>query len=264
MDGSTASSYLVTSPGTYSVTVTNQNGCHSVDLFTISEYNLSLAFGMDTVMCEGEPLLLQTGHPEFTTQWSTGATTPSILITNAGLYSVTVNHACGQISGETQVTAVPAPVVDLGADTVYIPQDGNVILDAGNQGVIYLWSNGATTQTLNVTASGTYTVTVTDGNNCHATDKVVVIVKLGLEENTSTGTISIYPNPANDKLFIRCMSNPLNRIELYNSVGQLILQTRVPSDIYEINTSHLGDGIYFIWMYGESQIPQIHRVAILR
>jgi hypothetical protein len=43
-------------------------------------------------------------------------------------------------------------------------------------GFTYLWSNGATTQTINVTAAGSYTVTITDGLGCSNSSTVAVAV----------------------------------------------------------------------------------------
>src|SRR5690606_27549151 len=71
-------------------------------------------------------------------------------------------------------TINPDPVVDLGPDTLV--GTPSYTLDAGNAGANYVWSNNSTNQTLNVTTSGQYYVTVTDANNCSASDTVNVTV----------------------------------------------------------------------------------------
>lgn len=65
------------------------------------------------------------------------------------------------------------PSVDLGADISepYDPEGNEITLDAG-AGFTYLWSTGATTQTIEVTSAGTYSVTITNANGCTATDEV--------------------------------------------------------------------------------------------
>ncbi|WP_227006136.1 hypothetical protein, partial [Marinifilum sp. N1E240] len=72
--------------------------------------------------------------------------------------------------------------------------DGNIItLDAGNAGSTYLWSTGEITRTITVNASGNYSVVVTDGNGCSATDDVNVTVHsnptvdLGSDQETCNG-----------------------------------------------------------------------------
>ncbi|SDH04285.1 gliding motility-associated C-terminal domain-containing protein [Chitinophaga filiformis] len=73
---------------------------------------------------------------------------------------------------------VTKPVVDLGAD-VAICQGSSITLDAGIANAAYgiRWSTGATTQTIDVTTAGTYTVTVSNGI-CTTTDAINVTVNM--------------------------------------------------------------------------------------
>lgn len=76
--------------------------------------------------------------------------------------------------------------VSLGPDTLQLCQPGGITLNAGNPGASYLWSTGATTQSITVNTPGTYTVTVT--TPCLlASDQVVVI-------NCCTGTLTLAPD----------------------------------------------------------------------
>ncbi|MCY1636783.1 hypothetical protein, partial [Marinifilum sp. D737] len=82
--------------------------------------------------------------------------------------------------------------MDLGTDQETCA-GGTIILDAGNAGASYLWSNGATTQSITVSTSGNYSVVVTDSNGCSATDDVNVtvhpnpVVDLGTDQETCAG-----------------------------------------------------------------------------
>jgi hypothetical protein len=71
------------------------------------------------------------------------------------------------------VTVFPSPVVSLGNDTSLC---GPILLDAGNAGASYVWNNLSTSQTLQATSTGTYSVTVTNANNCTATDEVSITI----------------------------------------------------------------------------------------
>lgn len=71
--------------------------------------------------------------------------------------------------------AGPAPTVSLGAD-INICAGDSVTLDAGNAGMTYLWSTGATTQTINVKTAGAYSVTVRNAQGNPGRDTVNVIV----------------------------------------------------------------------------------------
>jgi hypothetical protein len=109
---------------------------------------------------------------------TSGQNSTSVNITfgsTTGNISVTPGNSCGTSdSSSVTVTVNPNPVVNLGADTVQC--GGTVLLNAQNTGSSYLWNTSATTQTVNVSASGTYSVVVTDANNCSGTDSVSVII----------------------------------------------------------------------------------------
>ena len=80
------------------------------------------------------------------------------------------------------VSVLGVPYVNLG-DDIYTTQPLNVLLDAGPGHSSYLWQNGSTGQTFQVTSPNTqyYWVRVGDANNCHATDTIrVVVYDLGL------------------------------------------------------------------------------------
>ncbi|MGM5632101.1 hypothetical protein O2K51_14475, partial [Apibacter raozihei] len=78
---------------------------------------LSVDLGADRSICQGSSTTLDAGNAGSTYLWSTGATTRSIEVTQAGTYSVVVTDANGcQGSGSVKVTVNALPVVNLGAD----------------------------------------------------------------------------------------------------------------------------------------------------
>ncbi|MCX6271701.1 MAG: hypothetical protein NTU44_10865, partial [Bacteroidetes bacterium] len=68
----------------------------------------------------------------------------------------------------------PLPVVFLGSDTTLIYQGQTILLNAGNPGCSFLWSDGSTDQTLSVDIAGIYWVSVTNDQGCSQTDTIVV------------------------------------------------------------------------------------------
>ncbi|MBL7890723.1 MAG: T9SS type A sorting domain-containing protein [Bacteroidia bacterium] len=70
-------------------------------------------------------------------------------------------------------------------------------------------------------------------------------VALSAEENADNNNFTVYPNPANDMIYINS-SNTNDQIELRNVYGQLIKQVKITSNKTELNISDLSPGIYYI------------------
>jgi D-lyxose ketol-isomerase len=175
-NGATTQSIVVSASGSFSVTMTNANGCAATSAATSVTVNPNpttptISAGGPTTFCAGGNVTL-TAPVGYTYAWSNGATTQSIVVTASGSYSVTVTNAngCGATSAATSVTVNPnpaTPAITAGGPTTFCA-GGNVTLTAP-VGYTYAWSNGATTQSIVVNASGSYSVTVTNANGCSAT-----------------------------------------------------------------------------------------------
>lgn len=85
------------------------------------------------------------------------------------------------------VTFAQNPVVNLGVD-INTCEGTEVILDAQNAGSTFLWNNGTTSQTLDVTTSGNYQVTVTNSNFCSKTDQINVTFETQLSAGNDSST----------------------------------------------------------------------------
>jgi len=93
--------------------------------------------------------------------WSTGATTPAISVNTTGNYTVTVTGACGVATASesiTVITAIPTTITVTGS-TSLCPGDSAILTATGNGNGNYVWSNGATTQSITVFSANNYTVT---------------------------------------------------------------------------------------------------------
>lgn len=165
----------VDATGTYSVNVTDQNGCQASDAVQVAFHSLPEDALQDVTFCETSPVALDAGNPGSTYAWNTGETGQSIVPGASGTYSVTVTTAQGCTGVfQAEVVRMPRVSVALGPDAEYCAGDP-VQLDPGNaQGITFLWNTGATTPTLDVTTSGTYSVTATNGY-CSDADTVVVV-----------------------------------------------------------------------------------------
>ncbi|SEW44676.1 gliding motility-associated C-terminal domain-containing protein [Chitinophaga sp. YR573] len=120
---------------------------------------------------------------------STQAVVPAVSYNTAGIYTVnllTNESLPNQTTYCKNIVVMPVLAVDLGNDKE-ICGGTTLMLDAGSPGNRYLWNTGATTQTISVTTSGTYSVTVTNGG-CSATDMIKVTVSAPMSLNTPVVT----------------------------------------------------------------------------
>jgi hypothetical protein len=176
-NNTTSNTRGVNTTGSYFVTVTNQYGCIGRDTIAVN-FNPAqgVNLGNDTAVCTGVSLTLNTGYPTLNHVWDNGATTQTRTVNATGTYFVTVSNSSGCKATDTiNIVVNPLPVVNLGNDTTYCASSA-LILNAGNAGSTYLWSNGATTQTIAVNTSGIYSVQVKNANQCIATDNINVVM----------------------------------------------------------------------------------------
>ncbi len=174
--GNGATTQMITSStaGVYTVTVSNQYGCIATDNVAITMGVVpTVNVGPDQLLCNSQSAVLNAGNSGSTYLWSTGATTQSITVSTPGTYIVNVTSPNGCSARDTVNISVSGLLVNLGPNT-NICDNGSRVLDAGNPGMVYLWSTGATTQSISVSQPGTYSVTITDGQGCSAGDVIIL------------------------------------------------------------------------------------------
>ena len=175
-NGATTSNITVNTASTFTVTVTDANGCTgSKSATTTINTNPVPSITGNSSICQGQSSTINAGSYAGYS-WSTGAATATINVNTAGNYSVTVtdaNGCTGTASFNLAVNAIPTPTI---TGVTSFCAGGNSTLNAGGGYTNYLWNGGATTQTINVTAGGNYAVTVTNAAGCTATTNKVITV----------------------------------------------------------------------------------------
>jgi hypothetical protein len=181
--GETTQSITVTTSGSYSVTVSNGFGCTSSSAATSVTVNPipaipSITTGSATTFCDGGSVIL-TSSAASGNLWSTGETTQSITVTTSGSYTVE-EIAAGCSSGTATAISVtvnpnPAvPTITASGPTTFC--DGGSVILTSSSSTDNLWSTGETTSSITVTASGSYSVTVSNGFGCTSTSATPEIV----------------------------------------------------------------------------------------
>lgn len=149
--------------------------------FDDNQYGLGAWTGGDFGDCTEwfgnlEKITIDNSDNDLTYLWSTGETTPSITVTESGVYTVTVEDCKGCTATDTVLVNIGNANADAGDDETICFGDTTTLTVTG-QGT-YLWSTGETAQSIEVSpeATTTYSVTVINGH-CKAVDEVIVTVE---------------------------------------------------------------------------------------
>jgi len=130
--------------------------------------------GEDTILCEGNTLTLDPGFDEsHAVTWSTGVSTPTLEVTNGGIYYVDVSNACGLATDTIQVVYRELPNNNL-PEQLVVCENSSVVLNAlDSEAVTYQWNTGRVTPSITANSPGTYTVTL--ANACGSVDYSVLV-----------------------------------------------------------------------------------------
>jgi gliding motility-associated-like protein len=171
--------------GSYSVTVTDANGCTSVSNITITEPALltSSTTPVDA-LCNGgstgsASVTAGGGTTPYTYLWTSGGTGAAENNLAAGNYSVTVTDGNGCTSVASVTIAEPASLTSSATPVDALCSGSNtgsasVTAGGGTTPYTYSWTSGGTASTENNLAAGNYSVTVTDGNGCTSLATVTI------------------------------------------------------------------------------------------
>lgn len=222
-----------------------------------------LDLGDDMYVCEGESFSISTEvNFDFSScLWSDGSWGLNMQSQNAGIYLLTITDMCGnEISDTIELIYYPVPQVDLGPD-IYFFYGDTAVLDAGLWET-YLWSNGETTQTIEVSDYGVYSVTITDANGCQNSDEVEL---LGLTSNPLVdleSQVYVYPNPGRGVFTVSAdfvfKGNIL--LTVYTELGIQVISFRKENLPCQIDLSGYPKGIYFLQITSSnmSVVKKIH------
>ena len=175
--------------GTYTVTVTDANGCSTTATAVINQpMALIVAASITDLSCYNDntgaiDLTLTDGTPSFTFLWSNGSTDEDLTNLPASTYIVTITEGNGcssvHVFTVTQPNKLGIAVNSFVQPTSALPSSGS--LDMTTTGGVapytYLWSNGETTEDIGGLMAGTYIVTVTDANGCIAQATITLVLK---------------------------------------------------------------------------------------
>ncbi|PCJ84833.1 MAG: hypothetical protein COA57_08535 [Flavobacteriales bacterium] len=199
----TADTLSALAGGQYSVIVTNNGSCGTIEaIVQINEPLTALATTNSTTAAtcgsnNGTAVLSASGgNSGFTYAWPSGGTDSTETGLLAGTYSATVTDASGCSVTETVTVNGPSAPVSLSSSANDITCNGandgmaTISPSGGTAGYTFSWSSGGTDSTETGLAAGNYTVIVTDVNNCSDTASVTInepaAISLTMNSNDAT------------------------------------------------------------------------------
>lgn len=199
----TTAAISVNTGGSYTVIVTNTNGCTATANVTVVENTPpappTITPSGATTFCAGGSVDLTSSYTGGNTWNPGGATTDAITVTASGSYTVTYTdgNGCSATSAATVVTVNNASASISGVLGICTGGSTTLTASATPAAVSYLWSpGGETTAAISVNAAGVYTVTTTDANGCTATASATVINAGGFTVSvTSDCPTWVFGNP---------------------------------------------------------------------
>jgi hypothetical protein len=244
----------------YSVIGTATNGCMSnaPGVASITVNPLPVITVNSGTICAGDSFTLSpSGASTYTFSGGSAIVTP----TATDNYSVTGTSTDGCVSVSAAIASVivnAQPTVNVVSTSTLICMGESATLNASGANS-YSWSNGAGTSTIIITptATGIYTVTGTDANNCSAIAIITQSVSDCLGFDHSTSNISglafqVYPNPSSGIFKVEFGFDGKKTITVYNEIGEVIQIIETNNHVEELNLEKFARGVYFVHLKSDS------------
>jgi PKD repeat protein len=168
-----------------------------------------------------------------------------------GVHTITyevIVGACTMIETiDISVGDAPTVNVDVTNASASTVADGSASADVsdGLAPYTYAWSSGDGDATMEDVAAGDYSLTVTDAAGC---ETVVANIVIDFTNSIAEESIAyaVYPNPAQNEVYIKLDNMNANSVELINVLGQTVLTRTVEGELTRIDVSRFVSGVYFI------------------
>ncbi len=231
--------------GTYTVTVTDTNGCTASNDVIISQpaVDMAISITQDNVLCSGgatgsATAVVTGGLEPFIYSWDTPSeeTKETVTDLSAGTYNITVTDSYGCIKTGTVNITEPQPLaVESSITSASCPDtgDGSITLTVTGGSAPYNvnWTGGITTQNRQNVLPGRYSAVVTDMNNCE--ESIVVDVDYTYSFGCVLIQQVITPNNDgfNDEWKIENIDlYPNAEVRVFNRWGKMVFSTKNLSD----------------------------------
>jgi len=192
----------------------------------------------------GNPALWNWSFPGGTPSTSNLQNPVNILYSTPGSYNVSLTISNGISTGSKTkpgyITVRSLPSVNLGIDTSICAWN-SILLDAGNPGDAWLWSTGATTQTLVADSTGVgygskeYWVKVTNSTGCAMPDTILITFEhcTILPEIDPQNSVAVFPNPSDGHFILLIDGFEGGNWQLLSGIGSLVEKSEISAKQYQ-------------------------------
>ncbi len=207
---------------------------------------------------------LQNGQAPYTVSWNIAGDS-TVLLAPAGTYTATITDANNCTTTISSTLTDPTPIIANPTSTTSTCStcpDGSASVSptGGSAPYSYLWSDGNTTNSITNALPGTYTITITDANGCETTESVTInFSSLGIDELVQFG-VTVYPNPMTDFIKIESTKQVVERVELIDNSGRLVLESTINSNTGTLETKQLAKGNYQLIVRTGGQVFKVQIV----
>ncbi|MES2618337.1 MAG: T9SS type A sorting domain-containing protein [Bacteroidota bacterium] len=170
------------------------------------------------------------------------------------------NKGCSTVSQNSsiQVNPLPSkPVISASGDNLNVSASSGTIAWYRNNLLLSITGN-----ILNNAPSGVYRVMITSNDGCSSTSDNYTHVNVSVKKIEATA-ITVYPNPANSLLNINYQSTGYH-LTLFNSNGQAVITTTDNNGLTSLQTAHLSEGLYLLYITAANGESAVIKVSIVR
>jgi hypothetical protein len=247
--GHKGKSIIVSEPGIYSITATDEAGVVSVDSVSVEfPWNSNKEF----FLCLGSELILDTNLDEYrhSFEWNTGQNSKRIAVDSAGLFTVSVTDSWGCSKNMYFNIKIDSfPILPSLVAREYACKGELIYVDFPAQsGIKFSWNNGGVSSTSIIDETGVYSVRITNKNNCFADLQQYITVDgtaptISIEhgpicEGTATELIAVFNIPSTDSITsvlwrlddstdIKEVSISINPVDTQKIFVQIIAETKL-------------------------------------
>lgn len=266
-NGETTASITISAGGTYSVTISDDNGCTA----TSDELDVEVVDNPDTPtidatsngFCENETVTLTSSEAD-SYLWSNEEATPIIEVSEAGEYSVTVTdeNGCSATSDVLIIEEFSLPNVSISEVEGLCVDDDAITLQASPSGGTFTGTNVAG-NSFNPAVEGEFevTYTFTDENNCSNSASTTIVVEDCDDVSVTSfdgNHFKLYPNPSSGEFVIELSNIGKSAfLEISSVTGRKVYSCALETERTNLNMSDLPNGAYFVRIYNGDSVSTL-------